>query len=58
MVRARPSAEPITVHAATLAGAAKAVGIPLVNATLEGHGPVSDPHEPLASGDALTFATA
>jgi molybdopterin-guanine dinucleotide biosynthesis protein A len=55
-VRARASADPCTVHAATLAAAAIAFGHP-VNATLEGHGPISDPHEPLVSGDALTFAT-
>jgi molybdenum cofactor guanylyltransferase len=46
-----------TVHAATLAGAAQVAGITRVSATLEGHGPVSDPGEPLAIGDALTFAT-
>jgi molybdopterin-guanine dinucleotide biosynthesis protein A len=56
---ASASAEPSTVEAATLAAAAKAAGIthgsPLT-AVLEGHGPICDPHEPLASGDALTFA--
>jgi molybdopterin-guanine dinucleotide biosynthesis protein A len=66
---ARARAAPlVTVHppgsavrAATLAAAAKAAGVTLgpgVSATLEGHGPISDPHEPLASGDALSFSTA
>ncbi len=59
-VRAPANAAPIAIAAATLAGAARAAGIALkrsVSVTLDGHGPISDPHEPLATGDALTFAT-
>jgi molybdopterin-guanine dinucleotide biosynthesis protein A len=57
-VRVSPTAAPSAVHAATLAAAAEAAGIALgarTSATLEGHGPISDPGEPLAAGDALTF---
>lgn len=67
--RARP-APTITVHtqqdgprqirAATLAAAATAAGItigPGVEATLDGHGVIADPHEPLVAGDALTFSS-
>lgn len=59
-VRTPGSAAPRILHAATLEAAAKAAAITLnpgMSATLEGHGSVSDPHEPLACGDALTFAT-
>ncbi len=54
-----PGAPPRTLHAATLAAAADAAGIMLgtgILATLEGgRGPITDPHEPLAIGDHLTF---
>jgi hypothetical protein len=46
------------VSGGTLARAAAAAGVALgpgVVAVLDGHGPISDPQEPLATGDALTF---
>jgi molybdenum cofactor guanylyltransferase len=47
------------VRAATLRAAADAAGLTLggagVAATLDGHGDVDDPHEPLVTGDAVTF---
>jgi molybdopterin-guanine dinucleotide biosynthesis protein A len=48
-------ATPRPLRAATLAAAAAAAGVPLVGATIAGHGPVADPHEPLVAGDALSF---
>jgi molybdopterin-guanine dinucleotide biosynthesis protein A len=57
-VRTPGGADPATVHAATLGAAAEAAGLVLVpgmSATIDGRGPVSDPHEPLAAGDALSF---
>ena len=59
-VRADATSPPLAVEAATLGQAAAAAGVTLgpgVVATLVGHGPIADPHEPLAGGDALTFAT-
>ncbi len=59
-VRPRPGAAPIAVSAATLARAAAAAGVslgPSVVAVLEGHRPIGDPDEPLATGDELTFTT-
>ena len=59
-VRPRPQAAPIAVSAATLARAAAAAGVALgpgVLAVLDGHGALTDPSEPLAAGDELTFTT-
>ena len=56
-VRTLKNPHPQTLRAATLAAAAQAAGVtrgPPV-AILDGHGPISDPHEPLATGDHLTF---
>jgi molybdenum cofactor guanylyltransferase len=67
--RARPApeiavrcfgADPLLVHAAMLAGAAAAVGLELgerVVATLDGDH-ISDPEEPLATGDTVAFLAA
>jgi len=59
-VRPRPGAAPISVGAATLGRAAAAAGVPLYPGAvtvLDGHGPIADPDEPLAAGDALTITT-
>jgi molybdopterin-guanine dinucleotide biosynthesis protein A len=49
------NARPRPLRAATLAAAAAAAGVPVGPATIDGHGTVADPHEPLVAGDALTF---
>lgn len=57
-VRAPADPCPRGVRAATLDGAAAAAGVTLaagIVAVLDGHGVVEDPHEPLVTGDALTF---
>jgi len=57
-VRPNKTSPPLAVEAATLGQAAAAAGVTLgpgVVATLAGHGPIADPHEPLADGDTLTF---
>ncbi|MEA2192252.1 MAG: hypothetical protein QOI73_2373, partial [Solirubrobacteraceae bacterium] len=49
------------VRAATLAGAVAAAGLelgPRLTASLDGHGPVGDPQEPRADGDALSLRIA
>ena len=53
--------EPLAVHAATLAGAAAAVGLALdehVVAALNGDQITRDPEEPLATGDTVAFLAA
>jgi molybdopterin-guanine dinucleotide biosynthesis protein A len=58
-VRLGAGARARTVAAATVAGAAAAAGATAAaTCVLDGHGPLADPGEPLATGDALTFATA
>jgi molybdopterin-guanine dinucleotide biosynthesis protein A len=53
-----PRATPRIVHAATLAQATAAAGVAPGPATLEGHGVIDDPHEPLVAGDTVTFRAA
>jgi molybdopterin-guanine dinucleotide biosynthesis protein A len=58
VVRAPAHPRPRGVRAATLSGAAAACGVTLgagIFATLDGHGVVDDPHEPLVAGDEVTF---
>ncbi len=50
--------QPQTANAATLAAAAQAARATRLVAILDGHGPIADPHEPLATGDHLTFDAA
>ena len=59
--RRGPGAEPLVVRAATLAGAADAVGLELdehVVAALNGDQIMRDPEEPLATGDTVAFLAA
>jgi molybdopterin-guanine dinucleotide biosynthesis protein A len=57
-ISAPGEATPRTVRAATLAAAAAAAGVACGDATIEGHGPIADPSEPLVAGDALNFRAA
>jgi molybdenum cofactor guanylyltransferase len=60
-VRVPAHPRPRSVRAATLGGAAAAAGVTLgadVVASLDGHGIVDDPHEPLVAGDVVTFRSA
>lgn len=57
-VRADGATQPRAARAATLEQAAIVAGVAIGPATLEGRGVIRDPHEPLVTGDALTFGAA
>jgi molybdopterin-guanine dinucleotide biosynthesis protein A len=58
-VRLGSAAPARSVDAATVGGAAVAAGAPAgATCVLDGRGPVTDPSEPLAAGDTLTFEAA